>query len=90
MDMPIRLCTICSLTAQLEANIEEMKMKHYSSYQDLIESASVGCEVCAALISEIREELKAIVEKEKSGLHDHETEDMQIFCNFVPPRGEEK
>ena len=75
------LCKRCSLAAQLNVNINVGNIKHHSSYQDMVESAKVGCEMCAAVISGISEQSRGIVEQEQSGAHD--TDDMQIFCKAV-------
>jgi hypothetical protein len=82
--MPSRLCERCSLMAQLDANISGAEMKHHSSYQEMVGFAKVGCEICSAVVSGIGERSpKGIVEEKKSGLHDHQTNDMQIFCRAV-------
>jgi hypothetical protein len=51
------LCWLCNLAAQLDAKIDGGKMKHYSCCQDFIESAKVGCEICAAVVLGIGEQL---------------------------------
>jgi len=82
--MPSRLCERCSLMAQLDANINGAEMKHHSSYQEMVGFAKVGCEICSAVVSGIGERSSGgIVKQKQSGLHDHETDDMQIFCRAV-------
>lgn len=82
--MSIRLCANCSLAAQLDTNVDGIKMKHHSSYQGMMDAMSAGCEICAAVVSEIGEEFsRAIVDQEKSGFHDYKAEDMQISCKYV-------
>lgn len=74
--------------AQLDANINGAEMKHHSSYQEMAGFAKAGCEICSAVVSGIVERSPGeIVEQKQSGLHDHETDDMQIFCRAVR-RGE--
>jgi hypothetical protein len=85
--MPSRLCERCSLMAQLDANISGAEMKHHSSYQEMVRFAKAGCEICSAVVSGIVERSPGeIVEQKQSGLHDHETDDMQIICRAVQRR----
>jgi hypothetical protein len=73
--------------AQLDANINGAEMKHHSSYQEMVEFAKVGCEMCSAVVSGIVERSPGeIVEQNQSGLHDHETDDVQIICRAVQRR----
>jgi hypothetical protein len=70
--------------AQLNANINGAEMKHHSSHQEMVGFAKGGCEICSAVVSGIGEwSSGGIVEQKQSGLHDHETDDMQIFCRAV-------